>query len=205
MKPSLSLLFILVLMGFCVDLQGAELAAEPEFSADVVRSEIRPNKRVTRGKMFVSRYGVRTEGIKNGQKIVVIFRPKKQIVWTLFPDLKRYDERVGLVVDRPPLPRDPNSPCQKRESGFSCQLLGEREVNGRMTEHWLVLRPDKNKLNAVVQFWIDSRLKIAVREQFPDGMVVDLLNIVEEIQPVKAFVVPFDYVKNVAEKAKPTQ
>ncbi|MBF0448420.1 MAG: hypothetical protein HQL67_09490 [Magnetococcales bacterium] len=205
MKPSLSLLFFLALMGFCSDLQAAELTAPPEFSADVVRTEIRPEKRITRGKMFVSRYGVRTEGNKNGQKIVVIFRPKKKIVWTLFPDLKRYEERVGLVVERPPLPRDPKSPCQKREAGLYCQLLGESEVNGRITEHWLISRPDKNKLITVMQLWIDRRLKVAVREQFPDGMVVDLFNIVEKIQSVKAFVVPSDYVKNSAKKAKPVQ
>ncbi|MBF0195977.1 MAG: hypothetical protein HQL71_15570 [Magnetococcales bacterium] len=165
-----------------------------EFSADVIRTIPGKTKTISRGRMYVSRYGIRTEGKKNSKSVVFIFRPKKKIVWTLFPEQKLYEERLNLVVNRPPLPMEPNSPC-KIDKGVVCQLLGNVVFNKRNVEHWLISRRTPKRLTPIVQLWIDRELKVAVREKFLDGMTIELQNLQEKAQKIKLFVVPSDYKK----------
>ncbi|MBF0444176.1 MAG: hypothetical protein HQL68_01200 [Magnetococcales bacterium] len=165
-----------------------------EFSADVIRTIPGKSNKVSRGRMFVSRYGIRTEGTKNSQPVVFIFRPKKKVVWTLLPAQKLYEERLGMVVERPPLPMEPNSPC-KIDKGIVCQLLGNVMFNKREVEHWLISRRTSKQLTPLVQLWIDKNLKVALREKFLDGMTIELQNLEEKAQKIKLFVVPKDYKK----------
>jgi hypothetical protein len=151
--------------------------------------------------MVVSRYGIRTEGTKQSQPIVIIFRPKQKTIWTLFPDKKLYEERTGLVVGRPPLPTDPESPC-KKDAAVVCQLLGAVVVHGRATEHWLISRKTVEKLQPIVQLWIDRKLQVALRETFVDGMTIELSNVEEKAQKIKSFLVPEDYAKKPQAKKK---
>ncbi|MBF0455135.1 MAG: hypothetical protein HQL72_10025 [Magnetococcales bacterium] len=176
-------------------LVAGEKKVRVEFSADVTRTFQGQPEKSQYGRMVVSRYGIRTEGKKDGLSVTVIFRPKKQIIWTLFPEQKWYEERIGVVVNRPPLPRDPHSPCQ-RDKQIICQLLGHEVFQARQTEHWLISQQTgQQKLRPIVQLWIDQKLQIALREQFSDGMTVELSHIEEKPQSIKSFVVPGDYTK----------
>ena len=163
-----------------------------EFSADVIRTVPGKEKPVSTGRMLVSRYGIRTEGKKNSTPVAIIFRPKKQVVWTLFPEQKIYEERKGLVVKRPALPTDPDSPCQLDQT-IVCQLLGKVILRERPVEHWLVSRKTKKNLQPIVQLWVDNKLHVAIREKFVDGMAIELLNIELKAHSIKPFLVPDDY------------
>jgi hypothetical protein len=175
-----------------------------EFSADVIRTIPGKSKTVSRGRMFVSRYGIRTEGKKKSKPVVFIFRPKKKVVWTLLPEEKLYEERLGLVVKRPPLPMEPNSLC-KIDKGVVCQLLGNVVFNKRKVEHWLISRRTRKQLTPIVQLWIDRKLKVALREKFLDGMTIELQNLKEKAQNIKLFIVPKDYKKKPIAKKAPTK
>ncbi|MBF0357032.1 MAG: hypothetical protein HQL70_00415 [Magnetococcales bacterium] len=175
-----------------------------EFSADVVRTVPGKAEPISKGRMVVSRYGIRTEGKKGGESVVFIFRPKKKLVWTLFPEKKNYEERLGLVIDRPPLPMDANSPCQK-DRAVVCQLLGNTVLHNRSVEHWLLSRRTKKKLKPVVQLWIDTNLKVAIRETFLDGMTIELQNLQEKPQNIKSFIIPDGYTKKALPEKLPAK
>ncbi|MBF0379799.1 MAG: hypothetical protein HQL69_02205 [Magnetococcales bacterium] len=193
MGQFLTLLFIFII-SFPGEIIAAERKAVVEFSADVVRTIPGKKDKVSRGRMFVSRYGIRTEGKKNSKPVVFIFRPKKKIVWTLFPEEKLYEERLDFVVKRPPLPMDHDSPC-KTDKGVVCQLLGSIVLNERNVEHWLISRRGPQKFTPIVQLWIDRKLNVALRETFLDGMTIELQNLQEKAQNIKLFVVPGEYKK----------
>lgn len=166
-----------------------------EYSADVIKAVQNADAPVAQGRMYVSRYGIRTEGTKGSQRLVHIFRPSQEVVWTLYPDHQLFDERVGLVVERPPLPSDPHSPCQQPEGETVCQSLGNETVQGRLTDHWLISKQMAGKWHPVVQLWVDPALHVALREKFPDGTTVELRNVVEGSQKEELFQVPVGYAK----------
>jgi hypothetical protein len=204
MGQFLALLLIIFTILFPSILVAEERKPIVEFSADVIRVIPGKPKTVSRGRMYVSRFGIRTEGTKKSQPVVFIFRPKKKVVWTLLPAQKLYEERLGLVVKRPPLPMDPNSPC-KIDKGVVCQLLGNVIFNKRKVEHWLISRRTPKKLIPIVQLWIDRKLKVALREKFLDGMTIELQNLQEKAQKIKLFVVPKEYKKKPIAKKTPVK
>jgi hypothetical protein len=177
----------------------AERRVAAEFSAVVTRTIPGEPDSVSQGKMTVSRYGIRTEGVKESRPMVVIFRPKKKIIWTLFPDTKQYEERLGLVVNRPPLPNSPQSPCQQDEMVL-CQLLGRVTFNGRLVDHWLLSRKTPEKIQPIVQLWVDQKLQVTLQEKFIDGTTIRLSQIKEKVQSIKSFRVPANYRKIILKK-----
>jgi hypothetical protein len=200
----ISTLLILLVLAIPSAVFAGERKAVVEFSADVVRTVPGKTKLVSKGRMVVSRYGIRTEGKKNSESVVFIFRPKKKLVWTLFPEQKSYEERLGLVINRPPLPMEANSPCQN-DQAIVCQLLGKTVLNNRGVEHWLISRRAAKKIQPIVQLWIDTTLKVAIRETFLDGVTIELQNLQEKAQNIKSFLVPEGYTKKALPKKLPVK
>jgi hypothetical protein len=61
----------------------------PSFSADEIHAI---GKQVTTEKIFVTADAIRTEGEKNGKRVISIMRLDKKVIWNLMPDQKMYME-----------------------------------------------------------------------------------------------------------------
>ncbi|MGN7612890.1 hypothetical protein ACQZV8_12490 [Magnetococcales bacterium HHB-1] len=161
-----------------------------EFSAYVNRYHpLKPEKNAT-GRMFVSRWGVRSEGKHGNKKIIFIYNNKKKKVWLLFPENKTYIQEDG-APERPPLPDEANSPCNQNKN-YLCQRQGKVFLKERLTWHWLISTFDK-KGKKFHHLWIDPRLKVAIREQYDDGLIMEFSQIREEPQPEALFQLPSNY------------
>ncbi|MBF0416634.1 MAG: hypothetical protein HQL86_00075 [Magnetococcales bacterium] len=193
-RPSLSWTGILLLLTLSAPPLMAESVTIP-FSADVTRS--RPDKKNphSRGKMFVSKDGVRGESLRDGIQIVMIYPAIEKTTWILAPDQKIYSERKGISPSRPFLPDDPNSPC-RRDKSLICRAIGTEKIDSRQTIHWEIAQRGPDHLEIPqAHLWIDTRLGIAIRERYADGLQVELSNIQEGPQPVELFQIPKDYQK----------
>ena len=151
--------------------------------------------------MFVGTQGIRTETVHRKQPVWMIYNPSQKTVWTVFPEQKTYMEQIGIPMDRPPLPDEPNSPCQSKL--FLCKPGQQQVIHGRHTIRWTLLRRDKKGVQPYAQLWIDSRLKIAIREQYADGLTIEMVKIQEQPQPDQLFRLPDGYRKIELLKEKP--
>ncbi|MBF0174498.1 MAG: hypothetical protein HQL83_13835 [Magnetococcales bacterium] len=168
-----------------------------EFSADVVRRNTKENNRVTQGRMYVGRHGVRTEGERAGQKVWMIFKPEEKLVWTLFPQQKVYTVSEGMVIGRPPMPDEQESPCRK-DPQFVCREMGVQAIGGRETRLWdISLRSSApgGSIEPYARMWVDVGLKIAIREAYVDGLEVNMENLKQGAQPQSLFDLPAGFQK----------
>ena len=199
------LFFAVWMLSWC----GAAVAAteqwtDASFSAKVVRTQPGTPPLVTTGRMYVGPDGIRTESTQFGQSVWMIFRPAKKLVWTLFPDQKTFFERKNYLLERPPLPDEPGSPC--RNPAFYCEKVGDEWIDGRPVVHWrVVLRGalgDKQRGNqggtSHADLWIDPRLKLAITEKYADGLTVEMQQIREGVQEPFLFQVPEGFHKAAA-------
>lgn len=171
----------------------ADKVPSVEFSAEIIRSDASQQEPSSRGKIYVGRNGIRTEASQNQQPIWMIFRPDSKIVWTLFPEQQMYMERIGLSLERPPLPGDDNSPC--RSKNFVCKNNGWQKINNRSVVHWTIDLLEPNGKNFYAQLWVDPKLNIAIRESYADGLMVEMQNIHEAPQADSLFELPQGYQK----------
>ncbi|WP_420903556.1 hypothetical protein [Candidatus Magnetaquiglobus chichijimensis] len=125
----------------------------------------------------------------------MIHLAKEKTLWILLPKQKTYSERKGVSQNRPPLPDDPDGPC-RRDKSLICRQVGTEKIDSRQTIHWEISQrgPDQREIPQA-HLWIDPRLGIAIREQYMDGLQVELSNIQEGTQPVELFQIPKDYQK----------
>ena len=75
------------------------------------------------------------------------------------------------------------------------KMVKKEMINGRDTEKWerTMSRPDGANIKSYQ--WYDTGLKIAIREELPNGYVRELKNIQVSKQPDSLFVVPDGYKK----------
>ncbi|MEO5334709.1 MAG: DUF4412 domain-containing protein [Magnetococcus sp. YQC-5] len=163
------------------------------FSADVKRL-LTDRKTTVMGKLFVSPEGIRSETVRNGMPVILIHKPTRKTIWTVFPNEKSYMERTGIAISRPPLPDEAESPCRTNK-GFMCRQVGTETLLGRSVMHWeiVIKGPERDVPHA--HLWVDTRLQIAIREHYADGLVVELTNIQEGPQPATLFAIPTEYQK----------
>ncbi|MBF0271651.1 MAG: hypothetical protein HQL98_06290 [Magnetococcales bacterium] len=187
---------------------GAEAAeaAPPvmvSFSADVTRTRL-DKKMQTRGRMYVSPEGIRGESQRNGVAVVMIHHTARKTVWTLIPSQKSYTERTGVEPARPPLPDEANSPC-RHDKSLICRQVGMENLEGRRTLHWEIrMRGPDNRESLQAHLWIDPRLGMAIREQYADGLSVELSHIQEGPQPSELFVIPENFQKTALDSTPQT-
>lgn len=172
-----------------------------EFAANVVRSNTKQPDSNTKGRIVVGRDAFRTEGSNNNHMVHMIYLPAQQKVWVLFPEQKRYMVQEKVEVKRPPLPHEPESPC-RTDANYECRNLGAVQIGDRSTYRWQVSVKNGNQTQ-VATLWVDSRLPIAIREEYDDGTVVEMVGIVEGPQGTTPFTVPQDYQLMTATAASP--
>ncbi|MBF0370360.1 MAG: hypothetical protein HQL52_12980 [Magnetococcales bacterium] len=146
--------------------------------------------------MFVSRLGVRTERVKNKKPLVMIHRMDQKQLWVLFPDKKGYLEYPSGEMGRPPLPHEANSPC-KTDPQIFCKKVGKAKIAGRLTQRWDIFTKSTEGKGKrwFASMWIDPKLKMAIREEYADGLTVALTQIQEKKQPQSLFAIPSDHTR----------
>jgi hypothetical protein len=166
----LILIFKLVLL-FILSQQG--FAATVEFSATAIQTFPQGQSKVA--KMNVGNDGIRREYTHNQQTVIEIYRPSKGLQYLVLPQQKIYEVAQNQSVDTGLSKSRPKStnPCTGMD-GESCKFLGKEKINGRVADKWEVLRVVQGKaLKALI--WVDVNRGQALRQFFPDGSAVELL------------------------------
>jgi len=69
-------------------------------------------------------------------------------------------------------------------------LVGKEDLNGRRVEKWAMVTTVPNRPEMRTFQWFDPELELAVRQEFPGGMAIELKNIRVGKQPDNLFRVP---------------
>lgn len=182
---------------------GAVWAApsDVDFSATAVQTL--PQKGAVTGKLYVSKGKMRQEVVQDGQTRITISDADRGVAWILNPERKEYVEMKGPTptagpaagaAARPPLPDEAGHPCQQQGAGLKCTKLGSESVNGRTADKWEMVGTEGQETFRMVT-WIDSRLRLPVKAEFPGGGQSELRDVKEGPQPPELFAVPADYKK----------
>jgi len=148
-------------------------AATVEFSATAIQTFPQGQSKVA--KMNVGSDGVRREYTHNQRIVVEIYRPSQGMQYLVLPQQKIYEVAKSESVDTGLGKSRPKStnPCTGQK-GESCKLLGKEKINGRMADKWEVRRLVQGKaLKALI--WVDVNRGQALRQFFPDGSSVELV------------------------------
>jgi len=73
------------------------------------------------------------------------------------------------------------------------ELVGKETVDGRQTEKWKIVMTQPGGHSVTTSEWYDPELKIAVKQEFPGGMVSEIKDIRVGKQPDQMFSVPAGY------------
>jgi len=153
-------------------------ASAKEFSAEAYQQY--PQGQSRTAKMHIGKNGVRREYTHNRQTIIEIYRPSKGQQIIIFPAQRSYQLREGVKV-RTGLEKPagkPVNPCEGNKTD-TCKSLGQEKIAGRVVEKWEVSRQSKGKTIRALM-WIDVERGQALRQFFPDGSAVELLNMGSE-------------------------
>ncbi|WP_130470399.1 DUF4412 domain-containing protein [Candidatus Magnetaquicoccus inordinatus] len=71
-------------------------------------------------------------------------------------------------------------------------LVATEKVNGRDTEKWNVSMSYQGKSQGYIR-WVDSSLRVPVREEENGQVLIELVNIQEKAQPASLFEIPKEY------------
>lgn len=142
------------------------------FSADAVQHR---GTEVSHAKMFWNDGSVRFEYMGQGIPMVQIFdNNNSKVIW-LDTAKKVYTERE--LTDQQPVPvmagtEKKYNPCDDFPDA-ECTRLKSAELNDRQTDKWLITFKVDSRDQHVFQ-WIDKKHQILVRQQNPDGSVLDV-------------------------------
>jgi hypothetical protein len=142
------------------------------FTADAV--QIR-GAEVSHAKMFWHDGSVRFEYLDQGVAMVQIFdNENNKVIW-LDAEKKVYIERE--LSDRQATPvtsktANNYNPCDEFPDA-ECTRLKAADINDRQTDKWLITFTVENRDQHVFQ-WIDKKHQIVVRQQNPDGSVLNV-------------------------------
>jgi hypothetical protein len=142
------------------------------FTADAVQHR---GTEVSHAKMFWNDGSVRFEYVDQGIPMVQIFdNNNSKVIW-LDAAKKVYIERE--LTDQQAVPvmagtEKKYNPCDDFP-GAECTRLKSAELNDRQTDKWLItFKVDSRDLH--VFQWIDKKHQILVRQENPDGSVLDV-------------------------------
>jgi len=158
---------------FFVLLSADVVAATVEFSATAVQQFPQGQKKMAQ--MNVGQDGVRREYVYNGQTIVEIYRPSKGLRYLILPQQKTYElaEATETISAMNQASSTSTNPCTGIV-GEKCKLLAKETINGRRADKWEVSRLiDGKTIKALI--WVDIERGQALRQFFPDGSIVELV------------------------------
>lgn len=164
-----------------------------EFSADAIEVHPKDPSKDFKGTLHVGNDIMRKDFFYDNRQAVMILDIVKQTAIMLMPYAKTYmmmkmkdmEALFGHVIGHLPKALS-NGPCAGR-SDLICRKIGQEKIDDRDTEKWEV----KSQTGVVYQ-WVDHRLRVTIREEFPDH-IYELRNIKEGHQPDNLFQIPAGY------------
>lgn len=140
-------------------------AMAAEYSADTLRAA--PGMPPQSGKIFVGKDSMRTESQMRGGTVVEIVSRADGTVRTIMPDEGVYME-IKVEPSLLPAMGPPEAPCIPAPQ-LACAKVGDAEINGMKAERWDITPAGAP---APVHVWWDSTRKFPLRQELPDGRVM---------------------------------
>lgn len=142
-----------------------------EFSADTIESQ--PGQGQRTGHLYVGKDRVRSDFDANGETITQIIDLGKQEAIVINSALKSYMRRRAspLEIQVQTSSAKDESPCAGMQN-LICKEQGSAMVNGRKTLKWEITNPAAGK-DGTMRFWLDAEHRIPVRQEMPDGSVME--------------------------------
>ena len=142
------------------------------FTADAIQLR---GSEIGHARMFWNDGSVRFEYLDQGVPMVQIFDNKNRKVIWLDTEKKVYMQRE--LTEQQTIPAkteiaDKLNPCDSFRDA-ECNHLKSAELNGRQTDKWLITFNVEGKDKHVFQ-WIDKKHQILVRQENPDGSILDV-------------------------------
>jgi hypothetical protein len=147
-----------------------------EFSADSVESH--PEYGERRGRLYMGHDKIRTDFEVNGEQIIQIIDLGKQQATMINLSQKSFIRRDAGQTDmiESAGASDEMNPCANMQN-LDCKDSGTELVNGRRTHKWSI--SNKSQSGAMV-FWLDDLRKMPVRQEMPDGSLMEMRMIAGE-------------------------
>jgi hypothetical protein len=142
------------------------------FTADAVQMR---GTEISQARMFWNDGSVRFEYMDQGVPMVQIFDNRNNRVIWLDTEKKVYIQREITEQQAAPVntkPAEQYDPCVSFPDA-ECTHLKSTEMNDRQTDKWLITMNVAGKDQHVFQ-WIDKKHQILVRQENPDGSVLDV-------------------------------
>jgi hypothetical protein len=142
------------------------------FTADAVQLR---GTETSHAKMFWNDGSVRFEYMDQGVPMVQIFdNNNNRVIWLdtakkVYIQREMTEQQAAPVNSKPPEQYDPCVSFPDAE----CTHLKSAEINDRQTDKWLITMNVGGKDQHVFQ-WIDKKHQILVRQENPDGSVLDV-------------------------------
>ena len=119
--------------------------------------------------LYVSDNGSRYEYVERGREIVKITLNQKKIMRILFPQEKLYME-IQAPADLPTPMNDASSPCPPVD-GLTCEKIADAKFGDIDVEQWTQHHAPSNSTSTM---WWEPVRKMIVRQEFPDGRIMQL-------------------------------
>jgi len=165
-KKRFNLLLILLTIAFSSKTQAVS------FTADAVQLR---GSDVSHARMYWSDGNVRFEYLDQGVPMVQIFDTRNRKITWLDTEKKLYvqrdmnQEQMRLGTEQQPTSENP---CDNFP-GAECTHLKTVELKGRQAEKWLITMDVSGRDMHIFQ-WLDKQYKIPLRQENPDGTVLDV-------------------------------
>lgn len=172
-KTMITFLGLVVVNMLNLQAEAAELPSY-SFTANVVRTQ--PGLQEGRGMMYVSPEGIRTEGVKDGEAVWMIYNLSNKKAWLVFPKREAYVAIPGQYPGVPLSPEDPQSPCRTDKS-YQCTSQANEVLANRWTTKWEINHTIDANTADRYHLWIDREMGIPIREAYAGGVVMELKDI----------------------------
>ncbi len=206
------LLCVLWVVGFYPSVGLTQDAMQP-YHADRVMINLKDKSEHPLSTIYVDGFRMREElhtpdgAIEScGKTMVQIVDYQRKSVWVVCPDKHKYEEHIGIPIEPPPVPGDVRL-CDKSK-GVTCNKLGTENIGTRVADKWELIRTSRDGATVHDFVWVDQKLSTLIRrevpgsmlhpnirQEFPEGMAMELRNIQEGAQPSSLFEVPADFQK----------
>lgn len=163
----LSSILLALFFGLNIAPDTAHAGSTKPFTALAVQTA--PNGASQDGRIFVSDQGTRYEFSEQGRDIVQIILPEQKIMRILFPKDKVYME-TQAPADTAVAMAKTSSPCPPVDA-ITCDRVGMDKFGAIDVERW---QQSIEGLQGTSTLWWDPKRKMIVRQEYPDGRIMQL-------------------------------
>ena len=142
-----------------------------EFSANAVMST--PGRADISTQLYYASGRMRKEFYYYGEPVIQILNADKQINLMCFTEQQLCYQNKTLEQVNIGIESAINSPCEENSS-ITCENLGEQQLNNRKAVEWKITTGEDDK-QVVTYLWLDSELKIPVKQSLSNGATIELV------------------------------